>query len=66
MPHGGLLTREQSEVEVERGNSLDTKVWNSQYGLKCSQTVALFEGSILVLTEEGLMMMNHLSWLRSI
>jgi len=36
MPMGGLLTKEQSDVEVERGNSLDTKVWSSQYGLKCS------------------------------
>ena len=66
MPQGGLLSKDQSDVELERGNQLDQRVWPSQFGLALSQTVALFDESVLFLTEEGIMIMNHLTWTRSI
>jgi hypothetical protein len=51
---------------MERGNCLDHEIWNSMYGLRCSQTIGMYDGKMVVLTKKGPHMMTHLTWLESI
>jgi len=66
MPVGSALTKEQSEIELERRNFLEFPLQKSEYGPTASQTIGVFDGRVVCMTESGPYRMHHLTWEESL
>jgi hypothetical protein len=59
---GSTLTKEQCDIELERRNTLDYPVKLSYYGPRTHQTIHSYQDRIIMLTDQGLYNLFHLTW----